>query len=51
MWLAHMADFLRHEPRDLTLLALVSVLPVEGKSRLEGLQHGMRPRLLECWRG
>ena len=42
MWRAHVADFLRHEQRDLTLLALVSVLHVEGKSRLEGLQHDMR---------
>ena len=38
----HMADFLRHEQRDLTLLARVSVLHVEGKSQLEGLQHDMR---------
>ena len=42
MWRANMADFLRHEQRDLTLLALVCVLDVEGKSRLEGLQHDMR---------
>ena len=37
-----MTDFLRHEQRDLTLLAIVSVLHVEGKSQLEGLQHDMR---------
>ena len=37
-----MADFLRHEQSDLTLLALVSVLHVEGKSRLDGLHHDKR---------
>ena len=42
MWCAHRADFLRHEQRDLTLHAIVSVLHVEGKSQLEGLQHDMR---------
>ena len=42
MWRTHMADFLRHEQSDLTLLALVCVLDVEGKSRLEGLKYDMR---------